>query len=101
MFMLHHMQAEELLGSCSLYTVIEWAREQLPHWSTRLASAVKQDETPEKEELPVQVANDEDAEVNSVLGSAMQVIVRICMMAPAQDNYFTLQAHKSVLSAFV
>jgi hypothetical protein len=59
------MQAQELLGTCSLYTVIEWAREQLPHWSIRLASTVKQDETPEKEDLPVQLADDEDDEVNS------------------------------------
>ncbi|KAK9907290.1 hypothetical protein WJX75_000810 [Coccomyxa subellipsoidea] len=57
-------QAQELLGTCSLYTVIEWAREQLPHWSIRLASTVKQDETPEKEDLPVQLADDEDDEAS-------------------------------------
>ena len=26
------LQANEQLGTCSLYTVIEWARERLPEW---------------------------------------------------------------------
>jgi len=36
------LQAQEQLGTCCLYTVIEWAREQLPEWLAQSAAAAKE-----------------------------------------------------------
>ena len=36
------MQAQEQLGTCCLYTVIEWAREQLPEWLAASATAARE-----------------------------------------------------------
>ncbi|BDA47915.1 probable RWD domain-containing protein 4 [Coccomyxa sp. Obi] len=55
-------QATEQLGTCCLYTVIEWAREQLPGWLERLASSTKQHDTTRKEHVPVQAEEDDAAE---------------------------------------
>lgn len=36
------VQAQEQLGTCCLYTVIEWAREHLPSWLAQDAAAAKE-----------------------------------------------------------
>ncbi|CAL5228999.1 g12239 [Coccomyxa viridis] len=45
-------QAQEQLGTCCLYTVIEWAREQLPEWLASNVTAAREPahDSPAKEE---------------------------------------------------
>ncbi len=45
-------QAQEQLGTCCLYTVIEWAREHLPRWLAQDAATAKESaqESPAKAE---------------------------------------------------
>ena len=46
-------QASAQLGACSLYSVIEWAREQLPAWYQRVAAAAQPDDHAQNEGQPM------------------------------------------------
>ena len=63
------VQAQEQLGTCCLYTVIEWAREHLPRWLAQDAAAAKESaqESPAKAEPAQHVeAKAQDDEVGKV-----------------------------------
>ena len=63
-------QAKEELGACCLYSIIEWAREQLPVWLSQAkavtAIAESQHAEPEKDvDYSLQTGQDTDDEVTA------------------------------------